>query len=374
MHKLYRAARRSQVSTLVSWDPIEAEHSLEPGCTVLLGMCSQLPAVIYANLACLQKCVWDDLKAVYIIVDCREHDLKQGTEKAIVQAFPGLNISFFYYSEQQYRQADRLKLPYLYAWMSWCIGLKHTKTQTVLIHDYDALVLSPAVLKRRYDEFQRQSAKVQGIEWYKNNGFDADDRLACTFECFADVEWLRRFRPIELFNNVGVYRGRSVDYDITLEVQARYLEASARKISPMSQAESELVHPSQMIHQYTMFRKFPGRSLPCYSMILLPLFDYLAGKRAAFENAKAAISPDGVLIWNGVVINLSQLEDHHLHWGLQQSVQTLVAFDVSPLRDFFDYYQVLYQVVGSPLNGIAHEYATPVYKDWFARAEQGCLS
>lgn len=370
MYKLYRLAKRYQISKLIDWENAELTHPLEPGCTVLLGMCSKLPKVIYANLACLQQCVWNDLKAVYIIVDCRKSDLPPGTEEAIIRAFPQLNISFFYYSEQQYKKAEQLKLPYLYAWMSWCIGLKHTETQTVLIHDYDALILSRTVLKRRYDEFQSSSAKLQGIEWYKGNGFIRADRLACTFECFADVEWLRSFKPIELFNNVGTHQGRSVDYDILLEIQARYLEPIERTISPMSQENAELVHPSQMIHQYTMFRKFPGRSLPCYSMILLPLFDYLAGEKDAFKKATDSITQTGMLMREGVVINLRQLEGKYLHWGLQQSVQALVTFQGTPPTGFFAYYQALYTSAGCQLSGIQHEFATSEHQKWFAQAQQ----
>lgn len=370
IYKAYRSTRRYQLSDIVDWNTVDPACSLEPGCTILLGMCSKLPKVIYANLSALQRTIWNDLKAVYIIVDCQKCDLEPGTEEKVIQAFPGLNISFFYYSEYQSKQAEQLKLPYLYSWLSWCIGLKHTKTQTVLIHDYDALIVSQTALQRRYQEFQSQQAKIQGIEWYSNNGFLPSDRLACTFECFVDVAWLRSFRPIELFNHMGIYKGRTVDYDSLLEIQALHLAPEERAISKMSQAKSEIVHPSQMIHQYTMFRKFPGRSLPCYSMILLPLFNFLAGDRAAFKIAKSAVlEGNGNMVWDGVVINLNQLEDHHLHWGLQQSVQALVSFDIDPLKDLFDYYRALSGVVGCPLKHIQHEHAEPSHQRWFSEAQ-----
>ena len=173
MYQAHRLIRRYQISNLVEWNSTETDQALEPGCTVLLGMCSKLPTLIYANLACLQKAKWDQLKAVYIIVDCQKCDLEIGTEEKVIRSFPDLNISFFYYSEQQSQQAERLKLPYLYAWMSWCIGLKHTNTQSILIHDYDALILSNTVLQQRYQKFQAQQAKVQGIEWYHKNGFSS---------------------------------------------------------------------------------------------------------------------------------------------------------------------------------------------------------
>jgi len=365
---MHRSMRRHQISNLVEWTAVETDQPLEPGCTILLGMCSKLPTIIHANLACLQKAQWAELKAVYIIVDCQKQEFDASLEAELIQTFPELNISFFYYTQQQSKQAEQLKLPYLYAWMSWCIGLKHTTTQSVLIHDYDALILSPTRLGQRYRTFQQEEAKIQGIEWYNVNGFHDNDRLACTFECFADTAWLRSFEPVELFNNIGKLDGRVVDYDITLEVQANHLAPEARTISELSQAASEIVHPSQMIHQYTMFRKFPGGDLPCYSMILLPLFSFLAGEQSAFESAKSAVvNGQGNMEWNGVTINLGQLEDHHLHWGLQQSVQALVALNIAPQKDLFDYYQALYDQVGCHLKNIQHDFAQSQHQQWFAQ-------
>jgi len=333
-------------------------------------MCSRLPKIIFANLACLQRSNWKELSAVYIIVDCQREAFDLDVEQAVIQSFPRLNISFFYYSKSQSQQAERLKLPYLYAWMSWCIGIKQATTQTVLIHDYDALILSNTALKRRYDEFQSQSAKVQGISWYTNNGFTSEDQLACTFECFVDVAWLRSFTPIELFNNVGTYRGRYVDYDITLEMQARHLSDEERTISPMSKADSEIVHPSQMIHQYTMFRQNPAKPMPCYSMILLPLFDYLSGDKTAFRKAVNSISlKDSGMVWDNVAISLKHLTEDQLQWGLQQSIQALKAHDVNPFEAFFDYYQTISKVVGCQLEEIQHPYATAAHKHWFSQSK-----
>ena len=93
-----------------------------------------------------------------------------------------------------------------------------------------------------------------------DNGVKEDDRLATTFEAFADAAWLRSQRPIDLFNKVRAVNGRSIDFDITLESQHRLLKPEERTILPMRQ--DQLVHPSQMIHQYTMFRHSPGKALP----------------------------------------------------------------------------------------------------------------
>ncbi|NEP17270.1 MAG: hypothetical protein F6J97_10235 [Leptolyngbya sp. SIO4C1] len=370
--KFYRAINRYQVGGAVSWEPTQ---TLAPGCTVVIGMCSKLPKIIYANLACLQHSLWSDVKAIHIVVDCQPQDLEPDIEANVKQAFPNLNLSFFYYSQQQSQLAERIKLPYLYCWMSWCIGLKHVTTQTVLIHDYDALILSSESLQNRYQQFQADGAKVQGISWYKNNGLKVDDRLACTFECFVDTAWIRSFRPIDLFNNVGTYQGRLVDYDITLEIQARSLAPAERTVAAMSKAGSEIVHPSQMIHQYTMFRKFPGRSLPCYSMILLPLFNYLAGERSAFQKAQASISADSkTMTWEGAIISLQQLQAEQIDWGLQQSIQALMACEVAPLKTLIDYYQALYDAMGCPFpEAMLHRYSTPRQQEWLIQAQHALV-
>ena len=86
---------------------------------------------------------------------------------------------------------------------------------------------------------------------------------------------------------IGIKDGRSLDYDTTLYVQDRWLTPEQRTCVPMSL--EGLVHPSQMIHQYTMFRKYPGRPLPSFSMPMLPFFSCLAGNAHALGRAAASL-------------------------------------------------------------------------------------
>ena len=219
-----------------------------------------------------------------------QRKLRMCFEAKIISQFAELNIRFFYYDEQQYQVSQKLQLPYVFCWLSWCIGLSHVTTKTILLHDYDALILNNH-LANRYQEFIDRSAKMQGIRAYHSNGILSEYSLATTFEAFVDVTWARSFTPIKLFHDLAIYKGRSVDFDILLYLQAHHSDESERQITPVK--EEDLVHPSQMIHQYTMFQKFPQKSQPCFSIVMIPFFNFLSGNQQAFRHSIDAITRDG---------------------------------------------------------------------------------
>ena len=96
----------------------------------------------------------------------------------------------------------------------------------------------------------------------------------------------------------------------------------------------ELVHPSQMIHQYTMFRKFPGRSLPSFSMPMLPLFAALSGQPEAFDDAERSLRSaprDSVRPWQATAtpMNLQQLGVPQVDWTLKQMIQAMLMLETT---------------------------------------------
>jgi hypothetical protein len=342
---LYREILRWRIKNIVAWAPL-AEYA--PGCTVVIGVCSRLPHVLAANIRCLDSSRWTDLKEVIAVVDGRKGSLPQGLEQGLIEAYPELKIRFLYYSDTQATMAEKLKLPYFYSWLSWCIGISQTKTDHVLIHDYDALILGQT-LKDRYDSFVKSKAKVQGIAWYKVNGINVDDRLATTFEAYFSTEFLHSVKPIELFNKLHISDGRSIDFDTTLDIQFKLLKRDERQIMPMN--EAELVHPSQMIHQYTMFRRNPKGDLPSYSIPMIPFFAYLSGNRTSIESALNAMSisvkDDMDFLGDGTRINFNQLGLAHVDWTLKQIVQALVILNAQPDPEIYKYGVALYKMVGS---------------------------
>jgi len=345
--KLYKDAVRRKITRLISWQPLPP---LESGCTAIIGMCSRLPYVLGANLACLERCQWDDLKEVIITVDAEKSALPQGFEEDILARFPKLKITFLYYTPFQAEMTVKLKDPFVYSWLSWSTCLNHVRTATVLIQDYDALVLSKAALEKRYQLFLESAAKIQGITWYKYEGFIEADRLATTFEAFADVRWLRSFPPVMGYNRVGTHQGRQVNYDTYLDIQANYTPEAQRTIVPMD--TEELVHPSQMITQYMRFRHSPGKKLPCSAVIMIPFFYFLSGQKQALQQATRALQQSHLervdLLGDGVLINLSLLDTRSVDFILKLMLRALVKLDIAPFKAVVDYGNALYEVTRTP--------------------------
>jgi hypothetical protein len=367
--KIYRNIIRWRIAGLVSWKP---HTPSEEGCTAIIGMCSRLPSVLAANLECLQAGKWHSLKAVLVAVDNLEASLPERFESGMKTRFPELNLHFLYYSPEQFALTERLKLPYIYSWLSWCICLAHVRTRHVLIHDYDALLLGSA-LGQRYARFVESGAKVQGIAWYEANGVRPEHRLATTFEAFVDAQWVRSFEPVMLFNKIRFRKGRSVDYDTLLDLQENWLDEGEREIYPMG--IDDLVHPSQMIHQYTMFRKFPASPLPCFSVIMIPFFSWLGGDEEALSRAVIALkrSPPTLvdLVGDGSAFNLSQLTTVAVDWMLKQMLQVLVARRVPPFSDLLEYGTSLYQASNTPCELVWVGDFLPKHRQWLAAAGMG---
>ena len=358
---------RSKISHMVDWEPL---IDPEPGCTAIIGMCSRVPEVLAANIRCLNKFRWPDLKRVLVVVDCEETSNLRAIEAETRTACSGLRIEFIFYSPTQAALAKSLDISFVYSWLSWCIALKCTNTKHVLIHDYDALVLSPR-LEERYRTFAASGAVVQGIAWYKSNGIETEDHLATTFEAFVDTKWLRSCHPVELFNKVRNVGGRSIDFDTTLDIQHRLLTPEQRTMAPMN--ADELMHPSQMICQYTMFRHSPSAELPCFSIPMIPFFIYLSGRTSAIEDATIAIKQGEIrdidLLNDGTHFNFSKMDIPQVDWLLKQAVQACVALQIPPSRAIHEYGRALYGLIGTPAQDVWRGDFTSKQRSWIQEAQ-----
>lgn len=365
MAYLYRERLRLKIAGLVKWKPL---IEVEPGCTAIIGMCSRLPHVLAANVRCLSMSRWPQLKQVIVTADCTRDAFPPEFEREVTQLYPELHIKFCYYSAHQSKMAEALKLPYVYSWLSWCVALEHVTTGHVLIHDYDALVLGETI-RNRYESFAASDAKVQGIAWYQNNGLEAKDCIATTFEAFMDTTWLRSVRPVELFNKLRIVEGRSIDFDTTLDMQYR-LPLKQRTMMPMNL--DQLVHPSQMIHQYTMFRRSPGAALPSASIPMIPLFTYLGGQPSALEHGTRALEHgqrnDLDLLGDGTRINLALLSLAEVDWVLKQAVQACMALQISPDNRVYRYGEALYRIIKAPDDAIWRGDFTDRQREWIGAA------
>jgi hypothetical protein len=303
------------------------------------------------------------------VVDSTKGSVSRRLERDARAACGAVPVAFLYYDEHQARVSESIRLPYVFSWLSWSIGLGSCKTRDALLHDYDALILDDALIDR-YETFKDSGAFIQGIAWYKENGFVEADRLATTFEAFLDVERLRRFDPIDLFNQVGRVGRRSCDFDTLLELQAKRLEPRDRAIVPMGQ--TSLMHPSQMIHQYTMSRRHPARADNCYSLPMIPFFDWLSGDEGALDRAtEALLARQGRrvrLFGDEVEVNFALLQKSHIDWEIKQMVQVCVARRVVPAKGLVAYGQALYGLLDVGADAIFSGDLTPLQVDWIKQA------
>jgi len=366
--KLHKDIKRYRISKLLSWKPLSP---LESGCTAIIAMCSRMPYVLGANLDCLNKNQWQALKEVLIAVDAEKGALPAGFEQDIIEKFPQLKITFLYYNQQQAKLSAKISDPFIYSWLSWGICLNHVRTKTVLIHDYDALLLSSQALEKRYQAFLASNAKIQGITWYKTNGFATDDHLATTFEAFAEVNWIRSFPPIMGYNKVGTFKGRRVDYDTYLDIQANHTPIEQRTMMPMS--IEEVVHPSQMITQYMRFRNTPGKKLACFAVTMIPLFYFLSGQQNAIINATQALQRNHLervdLLSDGVLMNFTLLDTQAVDFMLKLMVQALLGLEVKPFKELIDYGTALYRVCKTPTNQVWVGDFTASQREWIENAK-----
>src|SRR5688500_18814801 len=179
----YRQWVRFRLRDTVSW-PSEAPS--QPGCSALIGMCHRLPDVLIGNLTCLNAVAWPALKEVIVVVDSTRGCLPKGLEDAARQVASNVRLRFAYYTAEQAKLTEEIRLPYVFSWLSWSIAVSMCQTQHALLQDYDALILNDN-LARRYDKFADGGAVIQGIRWYVGNGIEEGDHLATTFETFFDV-------------------------------------------------------------------------------------------------------------------------------------------------------------------------------------------
>lgn len=371
----HREFLRARLRGAVSWAP---PRRLDDGCTAIVGMCHRLPGVLVGNLRCLLAAAWPSLKRVVIVVDgpqgCVAPELERQAKALGTEAIP---VDIYYYTAHQARLSESLRLPYVFSWLSWSIALGECRTQHALIHDYDALVFGDT-LRLRYEEFVRSNAVVQGIRWYTGNGIGTDDRLATTFEAFVDVGWIRVHHPLASFHKISYVDGVSRDYDTLLHLQHVHTPSSRRTTMPMP-AES-LVHPSQMIHQYTMFRRAPGAVQACAALPMIPFFEFLSGdsdalKKAADRLAEQVQEAAGErklarFLGDDTLVNLARLEVSHVDWDLKQMVQACMLRGVEPFSDLYRYGCQLYKVCDTPADRVWVGDFSEAQREWVERCRQ----
>lgn len=240
-----RAPMTSRLHDLVQWEPLADP---EPGYTVVIGAMQRLWPVALANLRMIAAMTTPLMREVIMVFDCESDTIPSAVRDKVSELKQcGLPIRVIGYSQEQAKAARWINWGWVYSWMSWSIGISASRTRHVLLHDLDALPIDVDLFERLFHAAQESGAQFQGMRRYAGNGVVADMNLVTTFEMVLDAVWLRsNAKPFQGFNQIRLVNGRYVDFDTWLDVQRR---APIRRVEPIS--DSALVHPSQLICQFT---------------------------------------------------------------------------------------------------------------------------
>ncbi len=308
--RLRRAPMVARLKDLAQWQPL---NDPEEGLTVVIGCMAALPDVAVMNLNLIRRMSTPSLKEVVLVFDRPASQMPEGLLTRIEEAKGDVPVTVLNYTEHQYVVAKSIQWGWVYAWLSWSTGIAHAKTRHVLLHDLDAMPVKPDFFERRY-QLARDSGKAFfGIRWYKGNGIEPEDHLATTFEMVLDAQVMRaKTRPIDGFNDIRKYKGRSVDLDTFLGSQIIVGQSGQAPIN-----EGDMVHPSQLICQYT--DHVAGRNaapMPKTNLPLMPAYMHLGGHSEPLLEITRHLETDGTprLPFMGKELDVSRLTAHHWTW------------------------------------------------------------
>jgi hypothetical protein len=199
--------------------------------------------------------------------------------------------------------------------------IAHSTTRAVIIHDLDALPIASRLFESLYDNWLQERADFCGISQYRGNGVTAEMKLLKTCCLTVDAANLRaRFRPFDLFNKLRLIDGRLVDFDTMLHVQMQ-----SRRCAQFNDYETQLVHPSGVICQYTEF--VAGRSAfkgMCHNLLMLPYFVYLGGDSSMLGTVGRQLERDNSrkIRLLGKELHIDAIPPKHWAW-MEKQIRTV---------------------------------------------------
>jgi hypothetical protein len=284
--RMKRLPMHLMIRDLVSWRPLEIP---EDGYTIAIACMRGLAPVVAANLKMCAATSSPNLREIILVFDCPENEIPELVRQVIREDCSSIDVRLLGYDKNQSRVARRINWGWVYAWASWCLAIGQARTRAVILHDLDAMPISPDFFERIYENWSQGGLPFCGIRQYQGNGVQADMGLVGTFELALDAEYMRRtFRPFDLFNKLKVIDGRVVDFDTTL--YAQWLSPGCI-VKPFD--EERLVHPHQLICQYTdLVAGRSNYSHRSHSLFLLSYFQYLGGDPENLISASSGLLDD----------------------------------------------------------------------------------
>jgi hypothetical protein len=135
-----------------------------------------------------------------------------------------------------------------------------------------------------------------------------------------DVPFVReKFKPIDVFNHVTTHQGKTVDFDTFLYCQA---QGGKKLVLPIP--EPDMVHPSQVICQFTDLANRPNYVPPARNNLpFIPYFMYVAGEPDLLRQTKSAMesAPGKAFEFFGKRMDVQKLDQIHMNWIRKQATQ-----------------------------------------------------
>jgi hypothetical protein len=302
----------------VSWEPMRDPHA---GYSVLIGCHRELGDLLLATLRSLSRQRVTHCKEVILSFDGMASELGEGFEAKARAMAGALPLRFLYCTPKDLRIARRIDWGPVYAWMNWTRGVAACTTRHALLHDLDALLIDPGVFEARYEAILAAKVEYLGIAFHGGGGTVPGDRLARTFELMLDAAFVRQHhRPLDVFNKMWTIRDgeavRRVEFDTFL-----YCQHTKGRREMVTLSEDQMVHPSNMIGQYTDFRNKRPRIPANTNLPMIPYYELVGGNPAHTREIirQLGSGSSGVAsIW-GWELHLERMSISHRAWMRKQA-------------------------------------------------------
>ena len=325
--QLRRLPIRSAISRLVRWKPLEHPRD---GYTIIIGCNTGLARMLGSNLKFLSRQNLPHVAQIFVVLDRPRASIPDDIEPVMRARFPELPLEFLYYNRLQRAVCSAIRWPWVQSWLSWSIGIEQLNTQYALLHDFDAMLLRPNIIEERFLAIRERKHEYVGVRFYSGNGVAPEDGLATTFELIFDAQFVRRrFVPLDLFNHVVRFRGKRVDFDTLL-----YAQSIAGKASTLEVAETDMVHPSQLICHFEGFLNGRDRVPPANNLLMVPYLLFASDEPAVMQQMTQALEQGGgsTVPFFGKSLDLSGIDPPLLRWLAKQAGR-LEQSDVGHVRD-----------------------------------------
>ena len=323
-----RSILRSVIRPLMHWSPLE---SPVPGYTIAVACHWRFPEMFEASLLFLAEQDLTGFHALICAFDAPKTPALEAAARRIASAHPTWRIEFLYQSRLQSAVLRRINWGWVDCWLSYSKCLASARTQYVMLHDMDAMLLDRSFVRRRYECITEKRLQFLGVRWYTYNGLRESDRLLYVVEMMLDVQWLRAHCvPIDLFNKIHRFGDRRVDLDTLIFPQTL---ASAKMELPIS--GEQWVHPSQVISQFTYLAGRPGYAPPAANnLFFIPYFMHLAGHPLPLDELSARLSEAGggsAVPFFGYTLDMRNLTREHHDW-IRKQIEQLEAARFGRMR------------------------------------------